>query len=361
MLKNFENFFKEKRILITGHTGFIGSWLSILCKELGADVIGYELKPNTRDDNFVVTNLEDKITSIIGDVRNYKKLNKIFKRYNPEITFHLAAQPIVGESYKFPRRTYDINLNGTINIFEIFRKNLKCKLLLNFTTDKVYENKELASGYKESDPLGGYDPYSSSKACSELITSAYRNSFFNTNPNNEKKVSSLRCGNIIGGGDWQKYRIIPDCMRAIQNNKEIRIRHPNYIRPWQLVLEPLRGLLILTKHMWENNSESCDAWNFGPNPKELYSVKTIVDKILQYYNKDDYKINIVERNEEFHETQLLLLDSSKAYQYLGWKPVLDIDTTLKFVCDWYKEVNINYAFNVKQIKDYFKKIKNIKN
>jgi len=353
MEKTFGNFFEDKTILITGHTGFIGSWLSVLLIELGANIIGYALPPLTDQDNFVVTNLKEKLTNIIGDIRNYKKLKKVFLKYNPEIIFHLAAQPIVLDSYLFPRDTYDINIIGTVNVFELFRKTTDCKLLINFTTDKVYENRELGRSYKENDSLGGYDPYSSSKACSELITAAYRNSFFN----NEKKVASIRCGNVIGGGDWQKYRIIPDCMRSIRNNHEIIIRHPHYVRPWQFIMEPLRGFVMLVKKIWENNSKFCGAWNFGPSESALHSVKDIVEKILHYLDEDDYKLKMLNNNKEQpHETKVLTIDSTKAYQFLGWKTVLNIDETIKYVCDWYREENLDLEFDVRQIKNYFKKV-----
>ncbi|MHA1284393.1 MAG: CDP-glucose 4,6-dehydratase [Promethearchaeota archaeon] len=357
MINYFGDTFNDKKILITGHTGFIGSWLSILCLELGAQVIGYALKPLTINDNFVVTNLSKKIINIYGDIRNYKKIKKIVEKYKPEIIFHLAAQPIVRESYVYPKETYDINVGGTVNIFECFRKNEDCKLLINFTTDKVYENIELEVGYKEDDRLGGHDPYSSSKACSELITSAYKKSFFENESGSMKTVSTVRCGNIIGGGDWQKDRLIPDCMRALKQEKNILIRNPNSIRPWQFILEPLRGLLLLTKKMLEKGLEFSGAWNFGPNPEEKFTVKEIVNKIITFYGKEHVKIitplNI--RN-EFHETKRLLLNNTKAKHQLGWKPILDIDDTIKYVCDWYREERVDYDFDVNQINDYFKKI-----
>jgi len=233
VIKNiFGNFFEEKNILVTGHTGFIGSWLSIWLIELGAKVTGYALSPLTENDNFVVTNLSNKMDNIIGDIRNYDDLKKVFKKSKPEIVFHLAAQPIVRKSYRSPKETYDINIGGTVNVFENFRKCNSSTLLINCTTDKCYENKEFLEGYKEDDRLGGYDPYSSSKACSELITSAYRRSFFSKDSIQiNKKVSSVRSGNVIGGGDWQEDRLIPDCMRAILKNEDIVIRNPKAIRP----------------------------------------------------------------------------------------------------------------------------------
>jgi len=358
MLNYFKNFFEDKKILITGHTGFIGSWLSILCREIGANVIGYALKPYTRYDNFVVSKLQEKITSIIGDIRNYDKLKAVFKKNNPDIVFHLAAQPIVRISYIIPKETYDINVGGTVNVFEAFRKTNSCNLLINFTTDKVYENLELERGYTEEDRLGGYDPYSSSKASSELISSAYRNSFFNPiNPNNSKYISTVRCGNVIGGGDWQKDRLIPDCMRALFSNEEMIIRNPESVRPWQHVLEPIRALLMLTRKMYDGDPKYSGSWNFGANKEYFFKVRDIIDKIINYIGRGSYKIPSKPESLEYHETKLLLLDINKAEKDLGWKPEINIDETIEFLCNWYMEENVNYDFDVKQIKEYFQKIK----
>ncbi|MFX1328518.1 MAG: CDP-glucose 4,6-dehydratase [Promethearchaeota archaeon] len=358
MLKYFDNFFEDKKVLITGHTGFIGSWLTILLIELSAKVIGYSLPPYTKKDNFIVTNLEDKITHIVGDIRDYKKLNKTIEKSKPDIAIHLAAQPIVRESYEIPKETYDVNIGGTINLLESFRKSSSCKILINFTTDKVYENLELKRGYNENDRLGGFDPYSSSKACSELITSAYRNSFFNITKNGDNKfLSTVRCGNVIGGGDWQKDRLIPDCMKSILTNKEIVIRNPNSVRPWQYVLEPIRGLLLLAKKMWNEGSFFSSAWNLGPNKEDIFTVRDIIEKIIAYLRKGKYITISNQCNDELHETKLLLLDSSKAYKYLNWKNELLIEDAIKFICDWYASKNVDYEFDIKQINEYFKKIK----
>ena len=359
MRKLFGNFFQNKRILITGHTGFIGSWLSIILKELGADLIGYALSPYTQNDNFVVTNLKKRMVSIIGDIRNFKKLQKVFYNYQPEVVFHLAAQPLVRKSYHDPKETYDINVGGTINVLEIFRNQASCKLLINCTTDKVYENKELKKGYKEEDRLGGYDPYSSSKTCSELITSAYRNSFLNLkSPTTNKFIASVRCGNVIGGGDWQTDRLIPDCMKAIRSERKIIIRNPNYVRPWQFVMEPIRGFLHLTMKIWENGKKYSGAWNFGPNYTDVYSVKDITEKIITQIGKGIIETPSQEEIKKFHETELLLLDNSKAYEYLSWKPKLSIDQAISFICDWYSEKGVDYDFDVNQLEQYFQKIEN---
>ncbi len=359
MKEYFGNFFEDKKILITGHTGFIGSWLTIILNELRAKIIGYSLPPLTEKDNFVVTELGNKITHLIGDVRDYEKLKKVFRTHRPEIIFHLAAQPIVRESYSIPKETYDINVGGTVNVFEAFRKQQSSKILINFTTDKVYENLERNRGYNEEDRLGGYDPYSSSKACSELVSNSYRNSFFESvDQKYLKSVSTVRCGNVIGGGDWQKNRLIPDCMRGIISDKEIIIRNPNSVRPWQYVLEPIRGLLMLTRKMWEKNTEFSSSWNFGATDLFFFTVKDIIEKILKYTRKGSYKISSKQESKELHETRLLLLNINKAKKYLGWKPEFSIDNTIEFLCDWYMEEKINYDFDVKQIMEYFRIVKN---
>ncbi len=357
MKQLFRNFFKNKNVLITGHTGFIGSWLGIWLNELNANVVGYALPPITKEDNFVVTNFKKKIVSIIGNVKNYKKLNKVFKTYKPEIVFHLAAQPIVRMSYIIPKETYDTNIGGTVNVFENFRKNESSKIMINFTTDKCYENLENIEGYKETDRLGGHDPYSSSKACSEFITSAYRQSYFtNKALKNEKYVSSIRSGNVIGGGDWQEDRLVPDCMKAIRNSETIKIRNPKSVRPWQFVLEPIRGILLLTVKMSEGQEKYSSAWNFGPDKNAIFSVKEIVDKIINYIGKGSYEFSLKKENDKFHESKVLLLDNSKAYENLGWKPLLTLEEAIKMTCDWYLEEKIGYDFDVNQINDYLKKV-----
>jgi len=362
MKKLFGAFFTDKTILVTGHTGFIGSWLSICLNELGAKVIGYALPPLTTEDNFVVTNLQQKITSIIGDVRDFNLINNIFKQYQPEIIYHLAAQPLVRESYLHPKDTYDINIGGSINVLEAFRRSKNAKILINFTSDKCYENQEKAEGYTEEDRMGGFDPYSSSKGCSELITSAYRNSFFKSDSSIKKRLSSVRSGNVIGGGDWQKDRLIPDCMRALKSDKLLTIRNPQHVRPWQFVLEPIYGILLLSKKMWyedekdEKDEKFSSAWNFGPDKSLIFTVKDVIEKIIAYIGNANKKIAFKNKKEDLHESKLLVLDSTKANREIGWRTILDIEETIKFVCDWYMEKNPNYGFNVKQIKNYFDKV-----
>jgi CDP-glucose 4,6-dehydratase len=293
----FSNVFKNKTVLVTGHTGFKGSWLCIWLKELGANVVGYALEPYTERDNFVVSGLKDKVTHIIGDIRDYQNLTKVFKKYQPEFVFHLAAQPIVRESYTNPKDTYDINVGGTVNVLECCRLTDSVRVIINVTSDKCYENKEWVWGYRENDPMGGYDPYSSSKGCSELVTAAYRQSFFNPSlpdpltfspshlltfliPKPSVALSSARAGNVIGGGDWQKDRIVPDCIRALESNKPIEIRNPNATRPWQHVLEPLNGYLLLASRMYEEPQKFCGAWNFGPDYDSIIPVGKVADKVI---------------------------------------------------------------------------------
>ncbi len=357
MKELFGDFFKNKKILITGHTGFIGSWLAIWLNEMNANVIGYALPPYTKNDNFVVTNLKKKINSLIGDIKDCRKLNTVFEKYKPEIVFHLAAQPIVRKSYKIPKETFYVNIGGTVNIFEAFRKSKSCKVLINFTTDKCYQNKETPQGYKENDRLGGYDPYSSSKACSEIITYAYQQSYFRVNSLKSKKyVSTIRSGNVIGGGDWQENRLIPDCMNAIKNNKIINIRNPESIRPWQYVLEPIYGILKLSVKIWEDGNKFSGPWNFGPDKNSIFSVKDVVEKVIQFMGKGTYTCLANKEKEYLHESKFLILDCSKAQKEINWKPALKFNESLKITCDWYLEENITYEFDVNQINYYIKKI-----
>ena len=333
----FRDVFEGKTVLVTGHTGFKGSWLCIWLKELGANVVGYALEPYTERDNFVVSKLENKITHIIGDVRDYQKLTKVFENYQPEFVFHLAAQPIVRESYIAPKDTYDINIGGTVNVLECCRLIDSVRVIINVTSDKCYENKEWIWGYRENDPMGGYDPYSSSKGCSELVTAAYRDSFFNPDDFkvHEKSLASARAGNVIGGGDWQKDRIIPDCIRALESNKPIEIRNPNATRPWQHVLEPLSGYLLLASRMYEYPQKYCGAWNFGPDQDSIITVGEIADMIVAKWGRGSW-IDKSDKSEP-HEANLLSLDISKAKTYLKWSPVWNSETTIQKTVEWYKE------------------------
>jgi len=350
----FNNVFKDKTVFVTGHTGFKGSWLCIWLKELGANVVGYALEPYTDRDNFVVTGLQDKITHITGDIRDYKTLAKVFKKYHPEFVFHLAAQPIVRESYISPKETYDINIGGIVNVLECCRLVDSVRAIINVTSDKCYENKEWIWGYRENDPMGGYDPYSSSKGCSELVTAAYRKSFFNPNGFNDhkKSLASARAGNVIGGGDWQKDRIIPDCIRALENNKPIEIRNPNATRPWQHVLEPLSGYLLLASRMYEDPQKYCGAWNFGPNYDSIIPVGKVADKVVAQWGSGSW-LDLSDKNAP-HEAKLLSLDISKANSYLKWVPVWDTEKAIKKTVDWYKEYKKKdpYGICINQIEEF---------
>ncbi len=355
----FNNVFKNKIVLVTGHTGFKGSWLCIWLKELGARVVGYALEPYTERDNFVVTKLKDKITHIIGEIRDFQELRKVFEEYQPKFVFHLAAQAIVRESYVSPKETYDINVGGTVNMLECCRLTDSVRIVINVTSDKCYENKEWIWGYRESDPMGGYDPYSSSKGCSELVIAAYRESFFNPDDFkvHRKSLASARAGNVIGGGDWQKDRIIPDCIRALESNKPIEIRNPNTTRPWQHVLEPLSGYLLLASKMYEEPKKFCGAWNFGPNYDSIIPVGEVADKVVPHWGNGSW-IKLSTENAP-HEAKLLSLDISKANSYLKWFPVWDIDKTIEKTIEWYKTYKQVDPFGlcVKQIKEFEKSFK----
>lgn len=333
---NYANFFKDKTVLVTGHTGFKGSWLSLWLEKIGARVIGFSLDPYTSKDNFVISGLSSRITDFRGDIRNFNHFSKVVKKYNPEIIFHLAAQPILRLSYKIPRETVDINVMGTVNVLEAFRKLKSGRTLIVITSDKCYENKEWVYGYREDDPLGGYDLYSASKAATELITSAYIRSFFN--PENyfshKKVVATVRAGNVIGGGDWSQGRILPDCIRAIESDKKIIIRNPDSVRPWQFVLEPLNGYLLLASKMHTDPEKYSGPWNFGPPGNTIITVRKLVEKVIKYYGKGTIKE--IQNKEDLKESKLLNLDISKATYLLGWLPKLSVDEAIKMTVEWYK-------------------------
>jgi len=350
----FNNIFEGKSVLVTGHTGFMGSWLSIWLRELGANVIGYALEPYTNRDNFVVTNIGSRMKSNIGDIRDYSRLKSVFDEYQPEIVFHMAAQPLVRLSYEQPKLTYDTNVGGTTNLLECCRLTNAVRVIINITSDKCYQNNEWVWGYRENDPLGGYDPYSSSKGCSELITAAYRNSFFNPSEQEGdcKSISSVRAGNIIGGGDWREDRLIPDCVRAIENNVSIGIRSPRSVRPWQHVLDPLSGYLQLASKMYEEGEKYSGAWNFGPDYKSVVEVEEVAKRLLKCWGSGEYIDLSNELSHQPHEAQLLFLDISKATRLLNWRPVLNIDEAIEYTVKWYQEPNVDYDFCVRQIEDY---------
>lgn len=332
----FDSIYNGKRVLVTGHTGFKGSWLCQWLLKLGADVLGYSLAPSTNPNHFDVLAMELK--SIINDLRNYDSLSKIFKEFKPEAVFHLGAQPSVLVSYDEPIETFSSNIMGTVNILEACRHMPSVQAVVIVTTDKCYENKEDRTyGYRENDRLGGHDPYSTSKACSELITASYRKSFFSTNSRDELKgplIASARAGNVIGGGDWTDDRLVPDIMRAVTNHRPVKIRNPSNTRPWQHVLEPLSGYLLLGQRILEGNLEMADAWNFGPSSDLNLSTERLVELMHDQWPR----INGEFVSQEFspHEAGFLMLDSTKAKSSLGWSPVWGIDATIKHTINWYR-------------------------
>ncbi len=346
MNKSFGGTFRDKTVLVTGHTGFKGSWLCIWLRELGANVVGYALEPHTTADNFVVSKLAWLISSNIGDIRDYRALKAIFEHYQPEIVFHLAAQPIVRLSYELPKVTYDTNIGGTVNLLECCRLTDSVRVIINITSDKCYENKEWVWGYRENDLLGGHDPYSSSKACSEIITSAYRDSFFRNNV----AIATARAGNVIGGGDWQVDRLVPDCIRALRNSVPIGIRNPASVRPWQFVLEPLSGYLMLARKMWTDNKTYSGAWNFAPTQSSTVTVKELVGHILHRWGSGEY-VDLSSGPDQ-PESKMLSLDSSKALHMLDWRSVLSLEGAVECTVDWYKNPSPDYDLCVKQIHDY---------
>ncbi|BBE30216.1 CDP-glucose 4,6-dehydratase [Tepiditoga spiralis] len=353
----FNNIYKEKRVLVTGHTGFKGSWLTIWLKELGAEVIGYALDPYTVKDNFVLSKLSDKIVDIRGDIRDKKKLEKVFNEYKPQIVFHLAAQPLVRLSYEIPVETYEVNVMGTINIMECIRKTPETKVGIMITTDKCYENREQIWGYRENEAMGGYDPYSSSKGAAEIAISSWRRSFFNTKDYEKhgKAIASVRAGNVIGGGDWARDRIIPDCIRALEKGNPIEIRNPKAIRPWEHVLEPLSGYLLLGEKLLKNPKKYAEGWNFGPTLDSIVSVWEIGKKVIKNYGNGELKD--ISNSTAVHEAKLLALDISKSRFKLGWKPTLNIDETIEMTVEWYREYKNRSVYNmcVEQIEKFINK------
>ena len=355
MIDLFDNFYKGKRVLVTGHTGFKGSWLSIWLHELGAEVVGVSLDPYSNRDNFVLSGVGKKIKADIrADIRNCQKMKEIFAEYKPEIVFHLAAQPLVRLSYEMPVETYEMNVMGSINILEAIRATDTVKVGVMITTDKCYDNKEQLRGYKEDDPFGGYDPYSSSKGACEIAIQSWRRSFFNPEQfeKHGKSIASVRAGNVIGGGDWSLDRIIPDCIRALEADKPIEIRSPKSVRPWEHVLEPLSGYMLLAKKMWESPTEYCEGWNFGPEEDSVSRVWDVAAELVKNFGKGELKD--CSNPNAVHEAQLLMLDINKAKTKLGWKPRLNMQQCLALVADWYKRYKNEdvYSLCVEEIEKF---------
>ncbi|OCG26848.1 CDP-glucose 4,6-dehydratase [Gilliamella sp. wkB108] len=352
----FNDVYKDKIVLVTGHTGFKGSWLSIWLNMMGAKVVGYSLDPYSPKGNFNACHLQDKLfADIRADVRDYEKLNDIFLKYKPEIVFHLAAQALVKTAYENPKETYDTNIMGSLNILEVSRHHDFVKQIIMITSDKCYENIEQIWGYKETDRMGGYDPYSASKGCAELMISSYRNSYYNPHDFHihGKAIANVRAGNVIGGGDWSDNRLIPDCIRFIEANKNIEIRNPIATRPWEHVLEPLSGYLRVGQKLIEDPVTYATSFNFGPDISANKTVLEVVNRLVAYYGKG--KVIDASDPNAVHENTLLNLDVTKAYVMLGWRAEWGLQEALEKTVDWYKSALNNedmYDLCVKQILEH---------
>ena len=346
--------YKGKRVLLTGHTGFKGSWLVLWLKRLGAQVCGYALEPNTTPSMFTelaIGNQLDK--SVMADILHPQTLEQVFKEFQPEIVFHLAAQPLVRLSYAEPVLTYQTNVIGTLNVLEAARKTPSVKAFVNITTDKCYENKEVARGYTEDEPMGGYDMYSSSKGCVEIMSASYRRSFLS---DGGFALATARAGNVIGGGDWALDRLIPDCIRNIEAGKEIEIRCPQATRPWQHVLEPLSGYLLLGHLLYTKGKEYAQGFNFGPNPDSVLTVAEVAKQVVADYGRGTVKVH---KRDNLHEANLLMLDITKAKTVLGWQPVYTAKQAIAQTVAWYQRFYRGEKmldFTLSQIEHYEKDI-----
>ena len=330
----FGNTYEGKTVFVTGHTGFKGSWLVTWLQALGANVVGYALTPPTEPSLFEALDLSTKITHIIGDVRDGEHLSAVMAKYEPQMVFHLAAQPLVRLSYHEPRATFETNVMGTINLLEAVRQSPSVRVVVNVTSDKCYENKEWDYSYRENDPLGGFDPYSASKGCAELVSSSYRNSYFNSREG--VQLATVRAGNVVGGGDWALDRIVPDCIRSLQANAAVTVRNPGAIRPWQHVLDPLAGYLLVGSLLWTQGQTYAGAWNLGPSAHSNITVKEVVEEIIKCWGQGSWSGDN-DGAQKVHEARFLKLDCTRANNILRWYPVYDISETLRVTTDWYKE------------------------
>jgi CDP-glucose 4,6-dehydratase len=348
-------FWREKRVFLTGHTGFKGSWVSLWLQRLGAELTGYALNPPTTPSLFSAAHVGDSMRSIIGDVRDKEMLASAMRQARPDVVLHMAAQPLVRYSYHNPVETYATNVMGTVHVLEAVRQTETVRAVVNITSDKCYENREWSWGYRENDPMGGYDPYSSSKGCAELLTAAYRNSYFNAHDYAKHGVAlaSARAGNVIGGGDWAVDRLIPDIVRAIEAGQSVNIRNPDAIRPWQHVLEPLCGYLMLAEKLCIDGPSYADAWNFGPDDSDAQPVKWIAASLTSAWG--DKASWHVDSSPHPHEAHYLKLDCSKARSKLGWRPRMPLADALQSIVDWHKafcsSVDMK-AFTLQQISNY---------
>lgn len=348
----FNNIYKGKKVFITGHTGFKGSWLSLWLLKLGADVTGYSLDIPSNPSHFQLLNLP--MNSVMNNILDKEKLLETISHFKPDIVFHMAAQPLVRESYINPVKTFETNIIGTVNLLESCRKTGQVKAILNITSDKCYQNKEWARGYKEDDPMGGNDPYSASKGAAELVANSYRNSFFNVKEfgkSHSTLLADVRAGNVIGGGDWAKDRLIPDIIKAADKGEVTAIRNPQATRPWQHVLEPLSGYLLLGEKLLEKKKEFAGNWNFGPDDESTLTVNEVIKRAKKHWDKIKYEIK--ENPDNFPEAKLLKLDSSKASSQLKWKNVWNshqaIEKTINWYRSFYKEAKI---LSEKDLGDY---------
>ena len=349
-------FWKGKRVFLTGHTGFKGSWLSLWLSQMGARVTGYALSPNTQPNLFEVAKVQDDLEqSHIADIRDLESLQKAMAEAQPEVVMHMAAQPLVRYSYVNPVETYATNVMGTVHVLEAMR-SLDCvRAVVIVTTDKCYENQEWAWGYRESEPMGGYDPYSNSKGCAELVTSAYRQSYFSAEKYDSHRVAiaSARAGNVIGGGDWSEDRLIPDAIKAFEVNQPLMIRNPLATRPWQHVLEPLSGYLVLAQALYEQGSEFNGGWNFGPRNEDTRPVKEVIDLLIQKWGSPASWQQAL--GEQPHEAHALTLDISKARQYLSWAPKWNLEMAIEKISQWqhaYQQKLNMHEISLRQIKNY---------
>ncbi|MDD2523839.1 MAG: CDP-glucose 4,6-dehydratase [Endomicrobiaceae bacterium] len=349
----FNNIYENKKVFITGVSGFKGSWLSLWLNSLGANVLGYSLKPDTNPSMFYELKIDNKIQNVFGNILDAEKLEKTMFDFQPDIVFHLAAQPLVRLSYSEPVLTYQTNVIGTLNVLESARKSKSVKAFVNITTDKCYENKEVARGYKEDEPMGGYDMYSSSKGCVEIMSSSYRRSFLQ----NGYAMATARAGNVIGGGDWSADRLIPDCIKSIIKSESINIRNPKATRPWQHVLEPLSGYLKLGQLLLEYGSKYAEGFNFGPKLTDILPVEKIAQLVVKNYG---YGTINIEKKDNLHEANLLMLDIEKVHKVLDWTPTYNIYQSIEKTVLWYKQFYKGedmLNFTLKQIKEFEENIK----
>lgn len=346
--------FQGKKVLVTGHTGFKGSWLSLWLDLLGAEVIGYSLLPQSDKGMYVRCELRNHVVDVYGDIRDREKLHETFSVYHPDVVFHLAAQPLIRRSYEFPLETLETNVMGTANVLDEIRRSDSVQAAVIITTDKCYENKEQLWGYREMDPLGGYDPYGASKACAELITASYHQSYFSDidHLSTLQGVASVRTGNVIGGGDWSLDRIIPDCIRALQQGRPIEVRNPQTVQPWQWVLEPLFGYLLLAGHLLTDPIKYSGAWNFGPDFASIVPVGQVVKLAVSLWGSGEWHHQ--QQANPVHEANAPNLDCTKARTQLGWKPLLNLQETMEQTISWYRamEQKSMYEFSRAQISAY---------